>query len=387
MFKNFFKKSFIIFFALSISFSFLACTTNTVKAGTDTKEKEKGLWFFPAITIGDFIGNQTATGTGMAVSGNEESKTDLITGDDITVFQSTLLPEYIKNLFSYGYGIATTLAVVMVAIGGVIWLTSGGNQQTIGKAKSYITSAIIGIVLLMGSYLILANVNTSLVNLEGIEVMVIKEKEYSCCQITDPGSTEPIYISAFSSLEDGCKAIGGEFKPNYSPDLDKLKCEENFCGIITYTTKNYNAAPYGGMNSYTTEDKMCIDTNSSVFQNIKKYFDANKSVYTITSEEKLLAQACSEIASCSEKKVNCVNKDYGDWCSNFIGGSCHCYDGIPYIGEAGLGEPCGNNQQGLSFCQSVNRCGDDEKADQVGGRTCKEGLRCCRPKNGSNSNK
>ncbi len=377
MFKTFFKKSLIIFFTLAISLSFFICTTNTVEA------KEKSLKFFPTITIGTFItGNQVATGTGMDVSGSEEDSIDKITKEKITVFKSTLLPKYIRNLFDYGYTIASTLAIVMVAVGGVIWLTSAGNPQKIGQAKSYITSAIIGIVLLFGSYLILSTINADLVNLEGIEVQTLKEINYGCCQIMEGTDT---YVQAFTDIKPNCEAAGGTFKENYSPDLDNAKCEANVCGIISYKKGEKTASSgVGGVGvdgaKMWQQKQMCIDTNSSIVTEIVKNMKTLDSHYKDVTPDSKINQTCADIADCAENKVNCINKDYGDKCSNMVGMSCYCYDGIPLLGEAGDGEPCGNNSQGLSTCVKTNRCEKEERRDR-GGRPCEEGLRCCRPKN------
>lgn len=279
----------------------------------------------------------------------------------------------------------------MVAIGGVIWLTSGGNPQKIGQAKSYIVSAVIGIILLMGSYLILSNINSDLVNLDGINVMVLTEKEYGCCQVMD-GDT---YIEAFSALEDECtslkdtyvKKFGNKIEissnKNYSPSLDGKKCEENVCGIINYTKSNYTTGGYygAGVTSYETYETMCMDANEEVIDKIKTSLGEN-SLIKITSFKKLNDQLCSSLSECNEHTTSCLNADYGDLCSNFAantGLNCYCYDGIQYLGKAGEKEPCGNDNQGLSRCEKVSVCGSDERKDN-GGRPCADGLRCCRPK-------
>jgi|GEM_PF-3373057 len=83
-----------------------------------------------------------------------------------TTVDSTLLARYIKAWYKFGVGIAGILAVLMIAYGGVVWLFSGGASEKIGHAKELITGAVIGLVLALGSYLILNTVNPNLVSLK-----------------------------------------------------------------------------------------------------------------------------------------------------------------------------------------------------------------------------
>jgi len=46
-------------------------------------------------------------------------------------------------------------ALLMIVIGGFEWLTSAGDVGKIGSAKEKITSALIGLLIVLGSYLIL----------------------------------------------------------------------------------------------------------------------------------------------------------------------------------------------------------------------------------------
>lgn len=59
--------------------------------------------------------------------------------------------------------VAGALAVLFVVIGGVLYLTAGGNDEQATKAKKTITNALIGIVIIILSY-VLVNVVINLVN-------------------------------------------------------------------------------------------------------------------------------------------------------------------------------------------------------------------------------
>lgn len=70
------------------------------------------------------------------------------------------------NMFSGIYelilGIVGSLTLLMVVIGGVMFLISGGSQERIARGKKIITSAFIGLAIVFASYIIITYV------LEGI---------------------------------------------------------------------------------------------------------------------------------------------------------------------------------------------------------------------------
>lgn len=78
---------------------------------------------------------------------------------------STDIPSYLNNLYKFAVGIAGALAVAMIVAGGVYYTISAGSSDKQREAKSMITSAIWGIILLFGSYLILRTVNPQITNL------------------------------------------------------------------------------------------------------------------------------------------------------------------------------------------------------------------------------
>lgn len=83
--------------------------------------------------------------------------------------------EYVGGLYKFAVLAATILATVVLMIAGFIWLTSGGNVNQIGTAKSYIAGAIMGLVLMLGSYTILNLINPNLVTFKALKIPVIKK--------------------------------------------------------------------------------------------------------------------------------------------------------------------------------------------------------------------
>jgi len=76
------------------------------------------------------------------------------------------IADYIKTIYTFAVGAVGIVAAVVLMIGGVMWITAGGNASNVSEAKSMITASLTGMVLVLCSYLILGQVNPALVNLQ-----------------------------------------------------------------------------------------------------------------------------------------------------------------------------------------------------------------------------
>ncbi len=103
-------------------------------------------------------------------------------GSNVEVSDS-LIGDYISAFFNFAVPGTAILAVIMMMYGGIMWLTSGGSMERIGKAKEYITGAISGMVLLLASFIILNTISPDLVTLGPIGVTDINRKDVvsNCC--------------------------------------------------------------------------------------------------------------------------------------------------------------------------------------------------------------
>jgi len=79
------------------------------------------------------------------------------------------IADYISRIYMFGVGIAGILAVGVIVFGAIYYAVSGGNPDKQRDARSYITSAIWGLVLLLGSYLILNTINPQITNLSKLQ--------------------------------------------------------------------------------------------------------------------------------------------------------------------------------------------------------------------------
>lgn len=73
------------------------------------------------------------------------------------------IPAYITRIYQFAIGISGIVAVGMIVAGAIMISVSAGNTSLQGEGKDMITSALWGIVLLFGAYLVLQTVNPGLV--------------------------------------------------------------------------------------------------------------------------------------------------------------------------------------------------------------------------------
>lgn len=65
------------------------------------------------------------------------------------------IPSLVANIIRAIVAFSGVILFIMLVIGGMSFLFSGGDQKKLEKAKGTITSAFAGLIVLVGSYLIL----------------------------------------------------------------------------------------------------------------------------------------------------------------------------------------------------------------------------------------
>lgn len=78
------------------------------------------------------------------------------------------LGSYINSLFFLIISVAAMLAVIKVVIGGFQYMTQTSSTSATAKARETIRDAIIGLILLLSSYLILSIINPQILTLEAL---------------------------------------------------------------------------------------------------------------------------------------------------------------------------------------------------------------------------
>lgn len=59
------------------------------------------------------------------------------------------LQDTVVNVINFVLGLLGIIAVIMVLWGGFMWLTAGGNEDNVKKAKDIISAAAIGIIIVL----------------------------------------------------------------------------------------------------------------------------------------------------------------------------------------------------------------------------------------------
>lgn len=76
------------------------------------------------------------------------------------------LPEVVKYFFNFAIIIAGLAAFFKLVVGGFTWMSSGGDPSKIKEARDTISSALIGLLLLLASFLLLQIINPDILILK-----------------------------------------------------------------------------------------------------------------------------------------------------------------------------------------------------------------------------
>lgn len=61
---------------------------------------------------------------------------------------------YIGQIISIILSLLGVIFLILIIYGGVSWMTAGGNEEKVGKAKELITEALIGLIIVLAAYAI-----------------------------------------------------------------------------------------------------------------------------------------------------------------------------------------------------------------------------------------
>lgn len=110
-------------------------------------------------------------------------------------YVSADLTQYVKKVYKFAVGLIAIIAVVMIMVGGLQWTFAAGNPGKIDNAKTTITSAVAGLVLVLSSYLILDFINPNLTDLKLTkpeDVAMIQQDVYFCNEIEYGDNTKDL---------------------------------------------------------------------------------------------------------------------------------------------------------------------------------------------------
>jgi hypothetical protein len=172
----------------------------------------------------------SSNGSGITFS---EDYTLLAPIGNLDKIKTTDIGYYFNRIFLIAIGLAGALAVIVIIIGGVQWM---GTDSVFGKteAKKQITSAILGLLIALGSYALLNTVDPALLGTKGLSVdqvnIELEEEEIPWSTYSSSGNLA-LCPEGFIDIQDGnqgkinvCKSI--------AEDLTKLIATAKTNGII-----------------------------------------------------------------------------------------------------------------------------------------------------------
>lgn len=211
------------------SFLFIILTTSLLlTAMVALAANENPLQYTPQISI---PGKDSQFSAGQAITMTEPS--------------TKYIGLYLQSFYNYAIGIVGILGVIVLMYGGMTWLTSGGNPSKITQAKELITGSLIGMVLIMGSWILLNTINPDLMKFKVSSIAYVEEfeKKYCCDRIKGlvemevkkngntieyvcPGSQEIQCAAGETCTQTEMSMGGSETKPYICLDLNKYSCCE-----------------------------------------------------------------------------------------------------------------------------------------------------------------
>ena len=170
----------------------------------------------------------------------------------------THVGEYILVVYNYVVAIAGVLAVAVIIIAGLQWMTSGGNSDMIKRSQKRIGGAIIGLMIAYASYFILNNINPDLVKLRMPQVWMIRGISTVTERCSDlSGTTKLALASPYTNQTSKLKLTGKEeFKYSYEKDGKGEKGKNTFyCGKRFFVSGGGNAACFADL---CPNDDVCV---------------------------------------------------------------------------------------------------------------------------------
>ncbi len=81
-------------------------------------------------------------------------------GTDFAALGSLTVPSIISALIRFTVVVAAIVFFFILVIGGIRWIASGGDKAQTEAARSQITSALVGLVIVFAAWAIVALINT-----------------------------------------------------------------------------------------------------------------------------------------------------------------------------------------------------------------------------------
>ncbi len=190
-----------------------------------------------------FVAAQPTTG---GTAGSETGLVKCGVSRDCTICDIFIL---IRDVFNFALGILAALAVLSIVIGGIYVLTSAGNSGRVSEGYSIITNAVIGLLLVMASFLLFSFV---------LAALGFQTANFSAVLDFQDGQIFSVTCDNSSSFNDNGQNTGGG--STTAPPGSVGKCGSNRCA------DRYADAIKTGADQYGIDPKVIqalIDTENA----------------------------------------------------------------------------------------------------------------------------
>ena len=296
----------------------------------------------------------------------------------------------IKTIFEYAIKIIGLIAIITTMVGGFIWLSAAGNSQKISEAKQWISSSLIGLLLILFSHTILRTINYNLVN---FKVSVIKTIDR--INIVYENKTDPRQFHEDNAQK--TMTIASSTNPNGVIACCIINTPQTHgsavFGVQTLNCATYQATYYKGTGSTDSIESLCKQ-----FYESKMHLVPNDPINIVSPLEarKIGARSAAMfVGRCEDSEVFkeiCMGKDHKDFCKvKKVGSSCITDDNYwGYCSEqkkctkcAGYGQPAEHSYQCPTFVGVVDDNGNVQplknlaNSPQVLGHQCGNDVMGC----------
>jgi len=120
------------------------------------------LLFLTAILILPYLVFAQTSNTVTPPSGNSPlNKLQTVGGGSYETADEYTLASILGQIANAFLSLLAIIFVILIILAGYSWLTAGGNEQKVDKAKNTMTRAIIGLLIILGAWAIWTFVNNS----------------------------------------------------------------------------------------------------------------------------------------------------------------------------------------------------------------------------------
>lgn len=176
-------------------------------------------------------------------------------GDKLTI---PFFAAYVSAANRYIVGISAIAAAIMIVYGGFLYIV-GTSLSSVKRGKEIIQDAVIGLILILGVYIILVTVNADLVNLKGLTVTTVRNDPY----ISHVANKDGIPVDKMNAWD----------RPDYQPTVAGDLSSPNAGGPVPAAgTTTKSGSNCGASSPYRPSSPSCNgDACRSLFCEQKNY--------------------------------------------------------------------------------------------------------------------